>query len=222
MFRWGLGLGIERATYYSDLLHLSVHKAAVAMIFARVAGLLHWYMLIQLNHNEFGFKSGYSTTLCTVHWNSKGRYIKQSSDIYACLIDAFKAFDTVNHCVLFKKLLTRGISIPIVRFFLHWYCICSVFTGMVLTLLSFLVAMVSVRAVCSAQSCLMSMLTVFSVPCVNQVVVVTGTVYLQVHYATLMTSRFCRHQLTVWEKCWKYVRNFLAHTMFVSTLPKLS
>ena len=51
---------------------------------------------------------------------------------------------------------------------------------MVLTLLSSLLVMVSVRAVCSAQSCLRSMVTVFCVPCMNQVVVVTGTVYLQV------------------------------------------
>jgi len=38
--------------------------------------------------------------------------------------------------------------------------------------------MVSVRAVCSAQACLLFMLTVFCVRCMNQVVVVTGTVYI--------------------------------------------
>ena len=49
---------------------------------------------------------------------------------------------------------------------------------MVLTLLSSLLVMVSVRAVCSTQACLLFMLTVFCVPCMNQVVVVTGTVYI--------------------------------------------
>ena len=42
------------------------------------------------------------------------------------------------------------------------------FVGMVLTLLSSLLVMVSVRVVSSAQSCLLSMLTVFCVPCMNQ------------------------------------------------------
>ena len=141
---------------------------------------LTWSQYFVTDHNDlqFGFKSGYSTMQCTGILKAfVNRYIKQSSDIYACLIDAFKAFDTVNHYVLFKKLLTRGVSIPIARFFLHWYCICSVFTGMVLTLLSFLVAMVSCQG--SMLSPILFNVYVDSLlcaPCVNQVVVVTGTV----------------------------------------------
>ena len=44
--------------------------------------------------------------------------LKAVANCYS-LIDASKAFDTVDHYVLFKKLLTRGIPIPIARFRLH-------------------------------------------------------------------------------------------------------
>ena len=71
---------------------------------------------------QFGFKQGYSTTLCTgILKTVVDRYIKRSSKVYACLIDASKAFDTVDHFVLFKKLLERGIPVPITRFLLCWY-----------------------------------------------------------------------------------------------------
>ena len=71
--------------------------------------------------------------------------LKAVANCYS-LIDASKAFDTVDHYVLFKKLLTRGIPIPIARFLLHGIIVSwSVFVGMTLTLLSFLLAMVSVR-----------------------------------------------------------------------------
>ena len=66
--------------------------------------ILTWSQYFVTDDLQFGFKPGSSTTLCTrilkavvIH------YIKQSSNIYACLIDVSKAFDTVDHYVLFKK-----------------------------------------------------------------------------------------------------------------------
>ena len=68
---------------------------------------------------QFGFKQCYSTTLCTgILKTVVDRYIKRSSKVYACLIHAF---DTVDHFVLFKKLLERVIPVPIARFLLRWY-----------------------------------------------------------------------------------------------------
>ncbi len=49
------------------------------------------------------------------------RYLNRGSKVYACLIDASKAFDSVNHCVLFKKLLERDMPKPLVHFLLWWY-----------------------------------------------------------------------------------------------------
>ena len=49
------------------------------------------------------------------------RYLNRGSKVYACLIDASKAFDLVDHCVLFKKLLERNMPKPLVRLLLRWY-----------------------------------------------------------------------------------------------------
>ena len=71
---------------------------------------------------ELGFKSGLSTSMCTgvlkaivSHYNLGG------SKVYGCLIDATKAFDTVDHTILFEKLLARGLPNVVIRFILNWY-----------------------------------------------------------------------------------------------------
>ena len=67
-------------------------------------------------------KSGFSTTFCTgVLKAFINCYLSNSSKVYACLIDAFKAFDLVNHCILFDKLLDRGTPKPVVHLLLRWY-----------------------------------------------------------------------------------------------------
>ena len=62
---------------------------------------------------QFGLKSGFSTTLCTgVMKTVINRYLNKGSKVYACLIDASKAFDTVDHCILFRKLMKEGCPSP--------------------------------------------------------------------------------------------------------------
>ena len=88
--------------------------------------VLEWSILITWNEFfitsdlQFGFKSGFSTTLCTGVMKSViNRYLNKVSEVYACLIDASKAFDTVDHGILFQKLFERRIPKPIVGLLLQ-------------------------------------------------------------------------------------------------------
>ena len=60
--------------------------------------------------NQFGFKSGYSTThpLITITENIK-KTLDRNKYGYGAFIDLKKAFDTVNHNILLQKLEHYGI-----------------------------------------------------------------------------------------------------------------
>ena len=84
--------------------------------------LLSWSQFISTSELQFGFKSGFSTTLCTGIMKAViNRYLNRESKVYACLIDASKAFDLVDHSILFEKLLERNMPKPLVRLLLRWY-----------------------------------------------------------------------------------------------------
>ena len=71
---------------------------------------------------QFGFESGFSTSLCTgIVKNVVSRYIHNGSAVLGCFLDASKAFDMVDHGILFQKLINRGLPSPITRFLLSWY-----------------------------------------------------------------------------------------------------
>ena len=69
---------------------------------------------------QFGFKSGFSTSLCTgIVKNVVSRYIHNGSAVLGCFLDASKAFDMVDHATLFSKTHRQrpsftNYSIPIV------------------------------------------------------------------------------------------------------------
>ena len=68
---------------------------------------------------QFGFKAGSSTTVCTAMVVSC--YINSGSKVYGCFLDTSKAFDRVDHGLLFQKVVKRGLSSPILNFLLYWY-----------------------------------------------------------------------------------------------------
>ena len=76
--------------------------------------MLEWCILIfdeaafSTSPLQFGFKEGFSTDLYTgLLKNVIGRYTMNDSTVYGCFLDASKAFDRVNHTVLFHKLLEK-------------------------------------------------------------------------------------------------------------------
>ena len=41
--------------------------------------------------------------------------------MHCCLIDTSKAFDTVDHTLLFEKLMKKNMPTSIIRFLINWY-----------------------------------------------------------------------------------------------------
>ena len=71
---------------------------------------------------QFGFKPGLSTELCTeLIKNVTARYCFNDYPVYGCFLDASKAFDRVDHHLLFKKLFQRDLPPVVVRALLTWY-----------------------------------------------------------------------------------------------------
>ena len=63
-----------------------------------------------------------STTLCTgAVKNIASRYMHENSAVYTCFLDASKAFDLVNHKILFERLFDRKLPAYLIHFFLSWY-----------------------------------------------------------------------------------------------------
>ena len=71
---------------------------------------------------QFGFKRGSSTTTCTALVKSVvAKYIHSGSHVYGCFLDASKAFDMVQFDLLFRKLQSRGLPLPLLHFLSNWY-----------------------------------------------------------------------------------------------------
>ena len=90
--------------------------------------LLEWSLLLKYpsefstSELQFGFKTGMSTNNGTGLLKSFiSRYMNAKSNVFACFLDASKAFDWVNHSILFSRLLDRGLFPFIVCLLLGWY-----------------------------------------------------------------------------------------------------
>ena len=72
--------------------------------------------------NQFGFKSKHGTEMCIfVLKEIFDFYVSNNSPTYMCFLDLSKAFDCVDHRMLFEKLLRRNVPILIIRILQYWY-----------------------------------------------------------------------------------------------------
>ena len=72
--------------------------------------------------NQFGFKAHHSTDLCVYALTEFIEYFKNRSiSVYVAFLDASKAFDKINHWLLFKKLIERQMPLYLVTILCYWY-----------------------------------------------------------------------------------------------------
>ena len=72
--------------------------------------------------NQFGFKTKHRTDMCVFLLKQAiSYYIIRGSPIFCVFLDVSKAFDRVNHYLLFQKLIVRNVSMCFVRLLVYWY-----------------------------------------------------------------------------------------------------
>jgi len=71
---------------------------------------------------QFAYKKGHSTAMCTLMLKEiVTHYFNRGSDVYACFIDASKAFDRLRHDALFDILIERHVPPAVIRILLASY-----------------------------------------------------------------------------------------------------
>ena len=84
--------------------------------------LLRCEQFLTTADNQFGFKSGHSTDFCIYTLKEFIKYYKQwNTTIFVTFLDAGKAFDCIDHWLLFKKLIDKHVPLFIIRLLVCWY-----------------------------------------------------------------------------------------------------
>ncbi len=74
------------------------------------------------DYHQFGFRRNHSTTLaCSVLKNTVDYYRRHGSYVFVCLLDLSKAFDSVDHKLLFQKLYSLNVPGNILKLLAFWY-----------------------------------------------------------------------------------------------------
>ena len=71
---------------------------------------------LSTSDNQFGFKSSHSTDLCI--YNLKefiDYYISRGITVYVTFLDTSKAFDQIDHWLLFDKMIKKGVHSFIIK-----------------------------------------------------------------------------------------------------------
>ena len=96
-------------------------SSLILKVFDWVVLLLHTDCL-NIDELQFGFQQDTSTNMCT--WlaiETIEYYLRNGSEVFACVMDMTKTFDKVQHSKLFLKLAEKGISPIFIRLLLEMY-----------------------------------------------------------------------------------------------------
>ena len=106
----------EASNYRAIALSTCMSKVLELVLVERIGRYLH------TNDAQFGFKPNLSTTHATFAFKEAvHHYTSQGSPVYACFLDASKAFDRVCHSKLFEILVAKGVPQPYLKLLLMWY-----------------------------------------------------------------------------------------------------
>ena len=80
------------------------------------------YDYLYTDDHKFGFKTktGCSHAIYTVRL-AVDYFVQNDSTVNLCFIDVSKAFDKLNHAVLFSKLMKRRVPLAFISVFKNWY-----------------------------------------------------------------------------------------------------
>ena len=79
------------------------------------------------SENQFGFKKGYSCKHAIFTAQATTDYfVNNQSTINMCALDLSKAFDKVNHHILYLKLMSKNIPVNFVNILQQWYSSSSI------------------------------------------------------------------------------------------------
>ena len=77
---------------------------------------------LSTSDNQFGFKSSHSTDLCIYTLKEFIDYYKsRGTTVYITFLDASKAFDRIDHWLLFNKMIEMGVPLFIIKLLVFWY-----------------------------------------------------------------------------------------------------
>ena len=98
------------------------------MVSSNILKIIDWIIItlfgkkLGLDELQYAYQEGCSTTMCT--WaviETIGYFLRNGSEVFTCQTDMSKAFDLVQHSLLFLKLLDEGLSKIFLRLLIFIY-----------------------------------------------------------------------------------------------------
>ena len=84
--------------------------------------LLRCEQFLTTADNQFGFKSRHSTDFCIYTLKEYIEFYKlRNTSVFVTFLDASKAFDHINHWLLFKKIIEKRVPLFIIKLLVCWY-----------------------------------------------------------------------------------------------------